>query len=371
MILRLGLGLLILPVAFAATDVARSTTDHPPVFIVGQDLDSIRGYLGSGCCSRPDGLTAYLSLRNLRSAVRGYGGIGVDLDGKPIALEHSWGAGPVNAYKTATEFGTDDLAIGLVLNDLQAVIAGEYDASVDHLRHLFAAVKGSVYLRIGYEFDGAWNGEYRNPARYVAAYRHIAERTRGLADNLELVWQASASPIDDVLDGRHEDIRGWYPGDDYVDWLAFSWFMHPDARPSVPVNHMPHTPRVLAGEVLAMARRTGKPVMIAEASPQGFDLKESTRRFLSSVWDGPPGEGLEAMTAAEIWEAWYAPLFLLMNENRDVIRALAYINCDWDAQAMWGAPYPSGYWGDSRLETNTALAERFARAVTAWKSSFD
>ena len=359
------------PLVVAASDVAAQTIEQPPVFIVGQDLDSIRGYLGSGCCPRPDGLTAYLSLRNLTSEVHGYGGIGVGLDGKPIALEHSWGAGGVNAYKTATEFGIDNLAVGLVLNDLQALIAGEYDANVDQLRHLLAAVKGSVHLRIGYEFDGAWNGDYRNPARYVAAYRHVADRVRGLADNVEFVWQASASPIDDVLDGGHEEIGRWYPGDDYVDWLAFSWFMHPDARPSVTVDHMPRTPRELAGEVLAIARRTGKPVMIAEASPQGFDLAQSTQRFVSPAWDGPAGEGLEAMTAEKIWEAWYEPLFLLMDENRDVVRALAYINCNWDAQAMWGPPYPSGYWGDSRLERNAALAERFGRAVTAWKSSFE
>ena len=372
-----GLPVFAATLALAATDAEPQAIDQAPVFIVGQDLDSIRGYLGSGCCPRPDGLTAYLSLRNLRAEAAGYGGIGVDLDGEPIALEHSWGAGPVNAYKTATAFGIDDLAIGLSLNDNdrpgmpEAVVAGEFDANVDRLRHLFAAVEGSVYLRVGYEFDGAWNGAYRNPAHYVAAYRHIADRVRGLADNVELVWQASASPIDDVLDGGHEDIERWYPGDAYVDWFALSWFMHPDARPSIPLEDLPLTPRELAGEVLAMARRAGKPVMIAEASPQGFDLAKSTRRELTPVWDGRAGNAPEAVTAEEIWEAWYAPLFALMDDNRDVVRALAYINCNWDAQAMWGPPYPSGYWGDSRLQANAALAERFGDAVTAWKSSFE
>ena len=210
-----------------------------PVFIIGQDLDSIRGYLASGCCPAPDGLTAYLSFYDLLSDARGYGGIGLDAHGSPIDLEHSWGAGPVNAHATAAAFDVPHLAIGLDLGagdrraSLDRLIAGEYDANVDQLLRLFRHVRGTVYLRIGYEFDGHWNTDYRDPVRFVAAFRYLVDRIRASgAGNVEFVWQASASPFDDLLDGRHEDIGAWYPGDRYVDWMAFSWFLHPQARPT-------------------------------------------------------------------------------------------------------------------------------------------
>lgn len=369
-----GFLMLLLATGRAADDPA---LDQAPVFIVGQDLGAIRGYLESGCCPRPDGLTAYLSFFNLRSEPGGYGGIGFDNTGQPLQDEHSWGSGPVDARKTATAFGIPDLAIGLHLIDtvgsgsLDPLIAGEFDANVDKLLKLFALVEGTVYLRIGYEFDGAWNAAYSDPARYISAYRHIVDRVRSQgADNVQFVWQASASPMDDVLDGGREDIARFYPGNEYVDWFAFSWFHHPDATPTARVDHRPATPRELAAEVLAMARAAGKPVMIAEAAPQGFDLDASSRRSISPIWDGDAGTGRREVSADQIWRDWYEPLFRLMMDNREVIRALAYINCNWDAQPMWGPPYAAGYWGDSRLQVNAELAERFSEAVIHWKSGF-
>jgi hypothetical protein len=73
------------------------------------------------------------------------------------------------------------------------------------------------------------------------------------------------------------------------------------------------------------------------------------------------------MTNDELWNHWFGPLFRLLGDNRDVIHVLAYINADWDSQAMWGLPYASGFWGDSRLESNDEIAVRFARAIENWK----
>ena len=56
-----------------------------------------------------------------------------------------------------------------------------------------------------------------------------------------------------------------------------------------------------------------------------------------------------------------------MEENRDVIYAFAYINCNWDVQDMWGTPYESGYWGDSRLQVSPVIAQRFSEAIERWR----
>ena len=133
------------------------------------------------------------------------------------------------------------------------------------------------------------------------------------------------------------------------------------------MEYAPPTQRDLMEEVLGFARARGKQVMIAEASPQGYDLANRSNANIAPIWDGKQKGDLKIISDQEIWENWFAPLFQYMNENDDVIRALAYINANWDAQPRWGEPHAEGYWGDSRLEANSEIAGRFNRAITQWR----
>ena len=350
-------------------------SDEPRRLIVGQDLDAIRGYMASDCCPRPDGLTAYIDFYDIFTP-DDFGGLGLDADGNPTELEFDWQAGPVSAYKTVTEFGVDGLAIGLSITEnehpgkLARLAAGEFDREIRRLAHFFSMIEGPVWLRIGYEFDGAWNQGYGDADKYKAAWRRIVDVLRAEnAGNVEFVWQGAASTADEILDGGENDIRDWYPGDDYVDWMAFSWFMAPDETVSVESPaYVPRTPLELAAEIIDFAREKRMPVMIAEASPQSLDLHNRTMANHSPIWDGPAGENATSMSDDEIWDHWFAPLFELISDNDDVIRALAYINVHWDSQGMWGPPYESGYWGDSRLEVNDEIAARFTAAIDAWRA---
>lgn len=344
------------------------------LLIIGQDLDAIRGYMGSDCCPRPDGLTAYLDFYDVLKT-DDFGGLGIDADGNEVDFELDWTAGPVSAYRTATEFGIDGLAIGLSITEnehpggLQRIVDGEHDAEIHQLVKFFAMIDGPVYLRIGYEFDGTWNQGYEDAPRFIAAWRRIVDVLRATeAGNVVTVWQAGAAVADEVLDQRHENIEQWYPGDDYVDWMGFSWFMNPHETIAVSSGFDPGTPLELASELLEFARERGKPVMIAEASPQALDLDEQIMAHHSPIWDGESGTERVDMSNEEIWNHWFAPLFELLHDNRDVIHILAYINVDWDSQGMWGPPYASGFWGDSRLEVNADIAARFTAAIEAWKN---
>ena len=346
---------------------------HDKLLIVGQDLGAIRGYMASDCGPQPDGLTAYVDFYDILKE-GDFGGLGIDTSGMDAGFELDWGSGPVSAWRTATEFGVDAIAIGLSITEnehpgqLKRLVKGDFDAEIRQLARFISLVDGPVYLRIGYEFDGAWNQGYENPRRYVAAWQRIVDvlRQEG-AENFATVWQAGASSTDEIIDQRHEDITRWYPGDEYVDWMAFSWFMRPNEKNDVPSAHKPATPLELAEELLAFARQRSKPVMIAEASSQAMDINEKFMANHSGIWDGEPASGRVDMTNDEIWNHWFGPLFRLLGDNRDVIHVLAYINADWDSQAMWGPPYASGFWGDSRLESNDEIAVRFARAIENWK----
>jgi len=359
----------------SSCQAAETGLEQPRFLIIGQDLDAIRGYMGSDCCPTPDGLTAYIDFYDILTP-KDFGGLGLNTDGNPIELELDWQAGPVSAWKTASEFGVDGLAIGLSITendhpgDLGRLAAGELDAEIRQLGHFFSMIEGPVWLRIGYEFDGAWNRGYHDTDKYKAAWRRIVDVLREeQVTNLKFVWQGAASTVDEIIDGGQNNIRNWYPGDDYVDWMAFSWFMAPDETVNPELqSYAPRTPIELANEILDFAREKGKPVMIAEASPQSLDLNKKTMANHAPIWDGPAGENVVPMSDDEIWSHWFAPLFQLMDNNDDVIRALAYINVHWDSQAMWGPPYESGYWGDTRLEVNEDIAARFSIAIEEWRA---
>jgi hypothetical protein len=344
------------------------------LFIIGQDLSSVRGYYESACCPAPDGQTAYLDFYNLLSGEAGYGGLGIDLDGNPLQQDWDWGTGPANAWKSATEY-PGGFAIGLSITEndhpggLDRIAAGELDDNARQLARFIRLIERPVYLRIGYEFDGGWNHGYENAERYKTVFRRIVDvlREEGV-ENVEYVWQAAAFPLDVLMDGGYTDYREWYPGDDYVDWMGVSLFLGLDEVPTVETAFVPPTVRVLIERMLDFAREKGRPVMIAEASPQGYDLANNTNRNITPILDGPSGEGRVELEPEEIWNAWFGPVFEFMEEHRDVIRALAYINANWDAQAMWGPPYNSGYWGDTRLEANPYVAERFNESIERWRA---
>jgi hypothetical protein len=157
-----------------------------------------------------------------------------------------------------------------------------------------------VFLRIGYEFDGFdWN--FYVPETYVPAYRYIKNHFDAMnITNVAYVWQSKGYGLSVA------DHNKWYPGDDYVDWCAYSHFESPD------------------GNMIKFARSKGKPVFIAEATPV---FKEGNTY--------PDSDIKKPEIAAKMWEKWFTPFFRTIEENPDVVKAFSYINVDWYTQSMW------------------------------------
>ncbi|MCC5842740.1 MAG: hypothetical protein JJU05_00675 [Verrucomicrobia bacterium] len=192
----------------------------------------------------------------------------------------------------------------------QEVAAGLHDEAVANLIERLRTYGRPVFLRIGYEFNGQWNGY--EPETFVAAWRRIVDAMRA-ADlrNVATVWCYAE-------DGVDKEFPTYYPGDDYVDWWGIDVF---DAE------HM-SAPGTLA--LLKAAEAHGKPVMIGEST---------SRRV--GVHDG-----------AESWAAWYAPYFGLIR-SQPGIKAFCYINWNWAAYPMWHD------WGDCRIEANAEVLARY------------
>ncbi len=292
--------------------------DGQALLIIGQDLGAIGGLdaYTDGYSDHidmiPAGLTTYTSL--------------LDLAG--LQSTANWGSGDVNAQLLveAPTYEHTVLAIGLWLgsDNLAGIAAGNADSQIETLGNWIAAQNRPVFVRIGYEFDGAHNAY--DPADYIRVFRRIVDLWRKqCVTNIAIVWQSATMASGTYL---NHDWLDWYPGDEYVDWFGLSYF-EPDAQ--------------ILNDFLDMAREHNKPVMIAEATPYGLPV------------NGPDGDS--------VWDEWFAPFFDFIHQNSDIIRAVAYINVDWDSQPMWN----NQGWGNSRIQDNDVIMERWLAEI---KSDF-
>jgi hypothetical protein len=263
---------------------------------IGQDLGAVGGVEGYGdgycdCFDTPAGVTVYFGLGN-----------GGPVGGMDIPA--NWGSGDCWAgkYLGTARFGHVMMAVGLPLvGQEQQILNGQLDAGLDRLsRWIKDLAPRPVFLRIGYEFDGFdWN--HYVPETYVPAFRYVKDYLdASKVDNVAYVWQSKGYGL------SLQEHSQWYPGDEYVDWCAYSHFSNPD------------------GNMIRFARSRSKPVFIAEATPV---FQEGDRYFDADI--------KKPDIARKIWDEWFTSFFRTIEENDDVVKAFSYINVDWYAQPMW------------------------------------
>ena len=246
-----------------------------------------------------------------------------------------YGSGTVDTTSQMALVPNSMLVLGVCIKGaLDDIIQRRCDASIDRFGDWIRAQARPVFLRIGYEFDGPWNAY--DPELYKLAFKWIVSRLRFLGvQNFVSVWQSSTVAVPHTKGRRragHQVDRSfvkWYPGNDVVDWMGTSYF-----------NFDKHTHDAF----LNFAREKGKPLMIAESAPQGYDLELGTlvNHYTNERISGE-------ITGQAVWKKWFKPFFRYIHNNRDVIRAVAYINTPWKEQEMWTSG-ENGYWGDSRIQ---------------------
>lgn len=265
---------------------------------IGQDLGAIGGLQGynNGYCDFfqvPAGVTAYLGMSNDDTA--NIGGL-YEID--------NWGSGDCCAdlYTKSSNFDKCMIAIGFpIVGQEVDIINGKYDNKLETLGQWIKNISPRpIFLRIGYEFDGSdWN--HYVPETYIPAYKYI----KNFFDNMNIknvayVWQSKGYGT------SVSSLQEWYPGDEYVDWCAYSHFGEPDKA------------------MIDFARRKGKPVFIAEATP----ILQDGNIYLDSDIKKPE-------VAERMANQWFNNFFKTIEENNDVIKAFSYINVDWLSQPMW------------------------------------
>jgi hypothetical protein len=204
------------------------------------------------------------------------------------------------------------------------VAAGDYDAALDAFVGALKVFGIPAWVRIGYEFEGAWNGY--SPEGYVAAFRYITDRIRAAGlDAVATVWCSAGGSAGFVDFDR---LMTYYPGDAYVDWWGVDTF----------------SPEELSNpwlaEFYALAAEHRKPVMIGEATP----------RYVGA------GRGWES------WERWFKPFFEMVRRHPE-IKAISYINWDWEhwSNALGFAWHD---WEDARLQNDPLVRDLYVEELS-------
>lgn len=304
--------------------------DGECLFFIGQDLKATGGLddYNDGYCNyfdMPTGVTIYT---NFSPGSESFGYIQKGNDG--IKTSANWGtdANCGQCYLDDEDFKNSILAIGLsMVNHEKKVSSGKHDYLIRELGQWIKESKRPVFLRIGYEFDG-WEWNNYKKKYYLAAWKHIHNLFKEMeVNNVAFVWQSKGN-------GSNQDVlEKWYPGDDLVDWCGYSYFHSPDQ------------------EMITFARRHKKPVFIAEATPVLNDGIQYTDSQLT-----------KPEIAKKVWEKWFIPFINTLNSNKDVIKAISYINVNWSIQPMW-INNPVFQKVDSRIQKSDYISQKWKEEI--------
>lgn len=282
--------------------------DGRVILFVGQELESIGGtdLYTDGYFDHfpaPGGFTQYTDF------LKGYTSFGFTYKGlSGLTAFNDWGDGPENMSVTVADetLKNSCLAIGLDIsqgNDSITAAGGHDDLILKLGNWLKGLGTRPVFLRIGYEFDGFdWN-HYRKEF-YVPAWKRIRSSLDKMGvNNVAYVWQSKGAGANKTA------MDLFYPGDEYVDWVAYSYFVPADS-----IHPM-----------LQFARDHKKPLFIAESSPVFLDSNNICKPL-----------DLSKQADAELaWQDWFMPYFRTINNNPTIIKAIHYINSPWKTRPMW------------------------------------
>jgi mannan endo-1,4-beta-mannosidase len=101
---------------------------------------------------------------------------------------------------------------------LASIADGDSDAYLRSFADAVAAFGHPVILSFGHEMNGSWyswGDGNASAAEFVAAWRHMVGvfRARG-ADNVTWLWAVNS------VDGASSDLRQWWPGAAWVNWVG-------------------------------------------------------------------------------------------------------------------------------------------------------
>jgi hypothetical protein len=167
----------------------------------------------------------------------------------------------------------------------QHVAAGLHDVHIEQFCEGLARLGRPAFVRLGYEFNGHWNGYQADT--FKPAWIRVAEILRCHSLDVALVWCYAP-------DGNNKDYLSFYPGDAYVDWWGIDLFSPDSFSQADSLSFMQD------------ARLRRYPVMIGESTPRRVGVQDGQKS----------------------WDRWFKPYFQFMHDHSH-LKAFCYISWDW------------------------------------------
>jgi beta-mannanase len=222
---------------------------------------------------------------------------------------------------------------------LDAIVAGNWDAYIDSWAAQAKTFGRPLFVAWGLEMNGTWfpwsgyfygggkqlsKGVYAGPNLYKKAYRYVVDRVRAIGAK-NIIWVFHVQDYSYPLDEWNE-LRQYYPGDDYVDWLAMSAYGKQFQRDKW----------VSASDIMTYAYKdlcsinSSKPIMFAEWGIGEF-----------------PGSGNKAQ--------WIMEAFQLMKSRFPRLKAAVFWSERWEND--------DGSYSDLRVTSSSGALEAYRKGV--------
>ena len=202
------------------------------------------------------------------------------------------------------------------------VANGKYDKQLEAFYKVLLDLERPSFTRIGYEFEGDWNGY--SPESYKKVFITISKAFKEKEIKSATVWCSGGGSANFI---SLEKLMAYYPGDQYVDWWGIDIFSP---------EEFDHTGLQTFFDTAHIHQ---KPVMIGECTP----------RFVG-VLDGEIS-----------WNKWFKPFFEMLQDNIG-IKAFCYINWDWEYWSNKNG-FPWHDWKDARIEKNPFVLEGYKKEM--------
>ena len=199
------------------------------ILFLGQELESIGGteHYTDGYFDHFPPAGGFTQYTNFLNGISSFGYKHRGLDG--LTTLDNWGDGPESMAITVSAPKLKKSCLAIVLDISQGndriTAEGGFDDLIYTLGNWLKNLGDRpVFLRIGYEFDGfEWN--HYQKEFYIPAWRRIRNKLDSMGvNNVAYVWQSKGA-------GANRDtMDAFYPGDKYVDWVAYSFFIPADAN---------------------------------------------------------------------------------------------------------------------------------------------
>ncbi len=132
---------------------------------------------------------------------------------------------------------------------LEKITAGDFDGRLASFAESAASFGKPLFVSFGHEMNASWYPWGGDPELYKQAYRHVHDLMSLYATNITWVWNPNVSG---------DAIGDYYPGDDYVDWVAADGYNTEDYGISW------QSAEQLFDPMIDELESYGKPVMIGE-----------------------------------------------------------------------------------------------------------